>query len=412
VLDVDDMDERTVRAIAASLACGMLPAAIRGGGIFRMALEPFGESDGAAKPARDLLAGCRAVVMGGSGALGSQLVSWLEEEGASAITAVSRSGMRGGRAGIVRVAVKYCLADVAAESIEDVLRDCGQDPDDFDTIFHLAGVDRSEGNGVTQESIASAFSPKLGAIERLRGLLESSQKPRHVVLFSSLAALRGSQGQTAYSAANAAAAAALKRMVRDTPHRATIVHFGPWDGAGMAAAPELDAIFELKGIERVAPEIALRALGLMLSGGHDESVIAQFPEQRAVSSPVEENPAETRQEGKRSKVLNSLHDVAAEDRRAVLVSRLQVLIAEALETEIDEVDAGTNLYDLGFDSLMAVELRNQLSEVYAIEVGLVVLMDAQTIDSVVDRLMPIVEKALEQAAQAESEPLAEEAEIL
>lgn len=412
VLDVDNTDERTAQAIAASLASETLPAAIRGGGVFRMELEPFGESSGSAKSPGDLLAGGRAVVLGGSGALGRELVSWLEEEGASAVTSVSRNGMRGPRAGIARVAVKDCRADVAVDPIEDALRDCDQDPDAFDTIFHLAGVDRSEGDGVTRESVASVFAPKLGAIENLRGLLDHAKRPLHIVLFSSLAALRGSQGQVAYSAANAAAAATLRRMVRDTPHRATIIHFGPWCGAGMAAAPELDAIFELKGIERLAPENALRALGLVLSGGHDEVVIAQFPEQRAGSASAAADLAGPKQEGQRSKDLDTLHHIAPKERRAALVSRLQVLIAKALEIEIDEVDARTNLYDLGFDSLMAVELRNKLSEVYDIEVGLVVLMDAQTIDSVVDRLMPIVERALDQAVPEKRESLTEEAETL
>ena len=411
VIDVDNTDESSVQAIAASLASEILPAAIRNGDVFRMELEPFGKSADSAKPVRDLLTGCRAVVLGGSGALGSKLISWLEEEGASAITSVSRSGMHGSRGGIARVAVQDCVADVAVELIEDMLRDCGEDPDNFDTIFHLAGIDRSELDGLTEESVASVFAPKLGAIKSLRGLIENAQKPLHVVLFSSLAALRGSQGQAAYSAANAAAAA-LKRIVHGTQHRATIVHFGPWDGEGMAAAPELDAIFKLKGIERVAPEVALRALGLMLAGGHDESVIAQFPERLAVPAQVDGTAAGAKQDNEESEALNSLRDIAPEERRAALVSRLQVMIAEALETDIDEVDAGTNLYDLGFDSLMAVELRNKLSEEYAIEVGLVVLMDAQTIDSVANRLMPIVEKALEQMTQAEPKSLADEMEIL
>jgi acyl carrier protein/NAD(P)-dependent dehydrogenase (short-subunit alcohol dehydrogenase family) len=412
VLDILALDEPTVRAVAASLGAGMVPAAIRDGRVLRMELDRFGESGGAARPVRDLVAGARAVVTGGSGALGRQLVAWLEEEGASSVASVSRRGLGGARAGIARVAVRDCRGDVAADALADLLRDGGQDPADFDMVFHLAGVDGSAANGLSRDGAAAVFGAKAGAIERLKGLIDGARKPLHIVLFSSLAALRGSQGQVAYSAANAAAAAALKRMVQGTPHRATVVHFGPWDGAGMAAAAELDAIFKWKGIERVAPEIALRALGLVLSAGHGESVIAQFPEARAAAAPAGAGLLTAEPVEGPSDALLSLRDIAPEDRRAVLVSQLRVMIAEVLETDVDEVDVAANLYDLGFDSLMAVELRNKLSEDYAIEVGLVILMDAQTIESVVDRLLPIVDRALRQEPRAEAALLREEAEIL
>lgn len=411
-IDIDIMDASTVRAIVAILASENLPAAIREGNVFQMELKPFGKNTDTTKPVREMLAGCRAVVLGGHGALGSQLVSWLEEEGAESVTCLSRSGARGGRHGIPRAAIQDCRADISAEAIEDVLRDAGQDPTDFDFVFHLAGVDTPDTDGITQDAVASVFGPKLGGIENLHRMLENSNRPMHVVLFSSLAALRGSQGQVAYSAANSSAAAALKKMIHGTPHRATIIHFGPWAGDGMAAAPQLDAVFKFKGIERISPEVALRALGLMLAGGHEESVIAQFPEACDNTAVEEANEAKTKREIEKSGALSSLQGMTWDECRAALVSRLQVLIAEALETEIGEVDAETNLYDLGFDSLMAVELRNQLSEEYAIEVGLVVLMDAQTIGSVADKLMPIVQRALEQGPQAEREIVTEELEVL
>lgn len=415
VIDVDQIDKRTASTIADCLASEMLPAAIRAGEVFQMGLTSAEASIETGTPISEQLAGTKSVVLGGSGALGSNLISWLEEEGSSAIASVSRGGLREGRAGVARAKLDDCIADAGTEPVANVLQSSGLNPDDYDTIFHLAGVDKPELDGVTSDSVAEAFAPKLGAAEQLRSILQGAEKPVHVVFFSSLAALRGSQGQTAYSAANAATSAALKNLVRDTPHKVTVVHFGPWGGDGMAAASQLDAIFKLKGVERLQPQIALRALGLVLATGKEETAIVQFPDQAeqpmtdasSASVIVELDPKETE-----SAALQSLHDIPQDQRRDALVSRLQVMIAEALETEVEEVDAATNLYDLGFDSLMAVELRNQLSEEYAIEVGLVVLMDAQTIDDVVDRLMPIVEKALEQETVEEAESYSEETVIL
>ncbi|WP_294332958.1 MupA/Atu3671 family FMN-dependent luciferase-like monooxygenase [uncultured Sphingomonas sp.] len=417
MIDVARVDAATARCICAALEGGTVPAAVRDGRLFTLHMVPAAPASSASfRSFAELESSKGALVLGGNGALGQMLTEWLGEEGVAPLATVSRTLPPGAPAGIQRTPLLRCRGDIATQTISEILAGEDLKATDFSTIFHLAGVDLPETDGVTSDVVRAVFAPKIGGVRQLSQLLADSSAPRHVIFFSSLAALRGSQGQVAYSAANSAAAAALRRLVAGTPHRLTLVHFGPWAGAGMAASPHLDAILAMKGVERLAPEIALRALGLALAAGRDEIVIAEFtaaPSDTTEAVPSADTililPPSTDRD---TQALRALRDRDPDEQRRYLIEQLRTTVAEALECEVAEVDAGANLYDLGFDSLMAVELRNTLAEEYGIEVGLVVLMDARTISDVVERLMPLVTAALERSGSAPLEEVREKELIL
>ena len=88
------------------------------------------------------------------------------------------------------------------------------------------------------------------------------------VLFSSVAALLGSPGQAAYSAANGALDGLAAAWRCDgTP--VTSIQWGAWAGAGMAArvAGTAARVREL-GLGLIEPGQGLRALNAVLHSGH------------------------------------------------------------------------------------------------------------------------------------------------
>lgn len=345
-----------------------------------------GNSD-RAKPA--VLAGESVLVTGGAGALGQAVVEWAGEEGARGVSVVAR---RGGsfEQRIERVAIEEICGSIA----DPQLWNRSEARPEFDVIFHLAGINPGEEEGVTSEAIDRAFEPKLDGLLNMRGLLGAG-RPCHLILFSSVAALTGSYGQIAYSAANAATAAAAAHLVEGTEHRATVIHFGPWQGGGMAASSALDAAFETKGVMRIEPWVALRAMGITLPKNGSQWIVARFDEKRVKPSSTQAAAAagEDRTAGEESISLAQFRVLSDAEKRDLLRSKIRVYAADIMEVPENDIDLDANLFDMGFDSLMALEMRNALSLDYDIEVGLGVLMDAKTLAQVADAILPVIEAA-------------------
>lgn len=113
----------------------------------------------------------------------------------------------------------------------------------LDGVFHLAG-ENAAGTAatLTAQTIRQALAPKLVGAEALVSVLEqldAAQRPRFVMLVSSLAALVGGPGQGAYAAANAALEAFVAARVSARDMRVLAVALDRLPGVGMARAGEL-----------------------------------------------------------------------------------------------------------------------------------------------------------------------------
>lgn len=338
------------------------------------------------------------LITGALGGLGLQLCRWLADQGATALLLVARSAAEPSAAArkllhelaergvsCTLIACDLAATGPAASAVERTLAAAlaavpPHQP--LRGVFHVAGV-RQDGllSSQTPEQLAAVLAPKLGGWQRLARALDGVGARPFVVHWSSMAALLGSPGQSSYAAANGA----LDALAAAAPQldRQLSVQWGPWAGAGMAAAmAESDRQrLEALGVRWLAPEWALASLGDLLRRGVtgtvavldlDWSVLAaQLPARQAVplqgllaagsAGPLAAEPPQRQ-------LLASTPQL---ERQALLVGWLQRQLAMVMgQLEASQIDPGESLFNLGLDSLMALEFT------VLVEQGLGVRLDA------------------------------------
>jgi acyl carrier protein len=182
------------------------------------------------------------------------------------------------------------------------------------------------------------------------------------VVFSSIASVLGSPGQGNYAAANAFQdALACYRRGLGLP--ALSINWGPWSELGMAARLGAD-----RGLQALSVEQALAALSaLLMSEGGQVGVLSanwsRMIEQHAIGSvpPLLSNLVSTPNLAREPWLGEKLRAVPAHQWHEWLTSHVQGQVAELLELGPGyPVDVRRGLFDLGMDSLIAVELKNRL----------------------------------------------------
>ena len=78
-------------------------------------------------------------------------------------------------------------------------------------------------------------------------------------------------------------------------------------------------------------------------------------------------------------------------------------VAAIMELDPARIDPARSVYDIGFDSLMAIELKNVVLTEYAVDIGLADLMKANTIAEMTRTLVP---RLAAMAAAEEDSPAA------
>lgn len=308
----------------------------------------------------------KILLTGGTGGIGPWLCDFLGEEGAGRIDILTRDAARPmPQTGIPRCPVRWLEASLDdGAALRRILAG-----EYYDMVFHLAGDLAADPDLDDAARLRRAFAPKCEGLTNLIDAM-AGRRPQHLVLFSSIAALTGGPGQSAYAAANAAMAAAAQ----DLAPLVTTLHFGPWDGGGMVAASGTEEAIAAKGLRPMPAWLALRAMANVLARGVTEAVIADFD---AASAHPSARPA----------VMPDATPAPPTEITATALREIVLrLFADILETEPEALDTEANLYALGFDSIMALEMRNAVQADLGIDMQLSALMDAQSISDIIARL--------------------------
>nr|QKV49791.1 PKS [Streptomyces sp.] len=332
------------------------------------------------------------LVTGGTGALGAHLARWLARNGAPHLLLVGRRGpdAPGARelAAELRGAgteVTLAACDVADRAAVQRLLDGIPEDRPLTAVFHAAGLpENMPFPDLDPAHMAGILRPKAQAAALLDELTREKELSAFV-LFSSGAAAWGSGLQGSYAAANTYLdALAEHRRALGLP--ATSVAWGPWGDAGMAADDTAVSYFGRRGLAPLAPEDALAALGQALDNRETALAVADIDWERfaaalttrrpsplladlARPSPAGGEPGAGAQDGQGGQepadlpLRRQLADSGSpEQQRHLLLRHVQTHVAAVLGYGgPDEVSPVRPFKELGFDSLTAVQLRNQLN---------------------------------------------------
>nr|BAA76543.1 polyketide synthase [Micromonospora griseorubida] len=406
-----DGTEQSRALLPAAVALGCAQLALRQGTVRVPALAalPPTESGADTRLAPD----GTVLVTGAAGALGALVVRHLvAEHGVRRLLLLSRHGREA--AGMAELAedlaqrgvtVTVLACDVADRTGLAAALDAVPDEHPLTAVVHAAGVlDDAMVTGLTADRLDEVLRPKVDAALHLHELT-ADRKLAAFVLFSAAAGLLGNPGQASYAAANTVLdALAHHRRANGLP--ATSLAWGVLGGPnGMAA--NLNAA-HLRRLARygIAP----------LDGDEARSLLDRaLRTDRALLVPLRLTRVDARQDpadvpeilrplvvpvvadgGGRSPATgpNSLEAFRAQlaelddgTRGEHLLDLVRRQVAEVLgHDRADVVDPKRPFQDLGFDSLLAVELRNRLQAATGLPLPATLGFDHPTPQTVVDHL--------------------------
>lgn len=357
------------------------------------------------------------LVTGAGGALGSHVVTWLAEAGARHIVALGRSarGVSGQAAAAVRTAGADLLtarADITdPRQVRALLEHLERGRPPLRGVIHAAGVLRDATlAGVDDAALAEVIAPKATGAWLLDKYTEGRELD-FFICFSSIAAVFGAPGQSAYSAANAAMAGVMRqRRARGLP--GTAVHWGPWAGGGMYTTTRgrtRDTHFGR--LSAMDPRDALRALAVAVAESPaDLCVLTAADAGPALSPPPQDSglaewtdwlwradaapPAERGGTDSGRPVRRAGSEKAAAPLSpAELTERLRAEVGRVTGTPEEEIEDDRGLADLGLDSLTSLRLRERLHDSLGVDLPPTYLYSHPTVTDLAAHLAAAVASA-------------------
>ncbi|WP_375537937.1 type I polyketide synthase, partial [Streptomyces sp. Amel2xB2] len=405
------LDHRVTKRLTSALTSdsGEDQIAVRASGLFGRRLTPAAR--GAASDERPLTG--TVLITGGTGALGAHVARDLARNGAERLLLLSRRGPDAPGAGELREELARFGTDVSIQACDVSDRDSltavlTAVPEDQPVtgVVHTAGVlDDGVLEGLSPEQFTEVFQSKVVSAMLLDELTRKKDLSAFV-LFSSVAGSVGNPGQANYAAANAVLdAVAHTRRAQGLP--ATSIAWGAWSGDGMAGDSRAGDAMRRSGASALDPELAVSALWQLTADSPATAVAADLrqpallnallslrpapllsalPEARRVIDEVE--TARREAESAASDFHRTLRSLPEDARFDPVLDLVRTQAAAVLgHAGKEAVSPDKAFRDLGFDSLTAMELRNQLAAVTGLALPAGLVFDYPTPTSLAGHLL-------------------------
>ncbi len=393
LLDIDDA-ESSVRALPGALGSREAQLALRGGRVLapRLARAAY-----AAAGDTVLDPGSTALITGAGGLGGVIARHLVAAHGVGNVILASRRGPGADGAKqiedeLVRLGarVQMVACDVSDRAQVQALIDSVPAGYPLRAVVHTAAVFANGTVGtLTPEMLDRVLSPKLDAALHLHELTAHLDL-QAFVMFSSIASVFGGPGQANYAAANAFLdALAEHRRARGLP--ATAVAWSLWSEAGAGRGADEIVVRRAVGsasLGSLSSEQGLELFDAALAGP-EAMVVASPIDKRVLRREIDADAAppllsglvRARSRGKPAggALASRLAATPEDERASVALEEVRMQIARVLGHEsVEAVDADRHLLELGFDSVVAMELRNRLNHAANLRMPVTLVFDHPT----------------------------------
>lgn len=308
------------------------------------------------------------LITGGTGELAAVLIEYLRLRGVKQIAITSSTPLSASVEAIKEkahsqgVLIKHYQADAGNyQQMEMVIKDMVR-TSPLKGVFHLAGVIK-DGLVVnlTTEEVEKVLHAKMEGALILHQLTINLPLDMFV-MFSSSASFLGAKGQANYAAANGFLDGLAHLRSQQGMPRTIAINWGPFADLGMTK--KLTQGIRQQGFISLEKE-DIDVLDVLLSSSWAQiapcpmnwDIYCKYSPQRELqgltSQPIKQN----------QHFLNALRDRSKEERVSILCKALSGITAQVLALDNPElISANTDLFSLGLDSLMALEIRNRIHD--------------------------------------------------
>jgi acyl transferase domain-containing protein/NADPH:quinone reductase-like Zn-dependent oxidoreductase/NADP-dependent 3-hydroxy acid dehydrogenase YdfG/acyl carrier protein len=340
--------------------------------------------------------GGRHVVTGGLTGLGAQVARWLAVQGATQLDLVSRRGAQtpGAQAlaaSMPAVRVRCLSVDVSdADAVQALIADGSP----VRGVFHAAMVlDDAPIHELTAERLAGVWAPKAAGAWALH---RACPDVEHFVLFSSIAAVVGNPGQSAYAAANGFCDA-LARHRRGQGQAGQSIQWGVLGQVGVVARDaELHARLVERGLRPLSTDDALDLLDETLRAGPPVALAADVDWGRLLTGPGRtprfQELASSTDGGATPPLVALLPTLDPALRADAVVSALAELVGVVMGQAAEQVASDQALDTLGVDSLMATEIAGALQTLSGVQLAGAALLSGQSLQQLADHVLDQMER--------------------
>ena len=346
------------------------------------------------------------LITGGLSGLGLLAAEWMVKRGARHLVLMGRRGpSEATRATLEKLTqagaqIVVAQADVSRrDQVEGVLADIEKSGLPLAGVIHSAGV-LDDGVLLQQnwERFRRVMAAKVDGAWNLH-LLTRNLPLDFFILFSSGVSLLGRMGQSNHAAANAFMdALAHHRRAQGLP--ALSINWGAWAEVGSVVTHHVGELITTQGLGIIKPEQGLQVLDYLMRQADPQVAVmpvnwpvllSQFPNgtppllskfagEMQAATKIER--AATAEPGLRQQLAGA----PPNQRRAVLLDHVRAQAVKVLRLDPSQIDSDQPLNQLGLDSLMAVELRNVLSQSVERTLPATLLFDHPSVNALTDYL--------------------------